>query len=661
MKNLLILASCVALSVIFLPSQANAQKPKSGPSKCEETENLAEVLCRLNYVERQVKTVVDQQVTIKNDLLPTWSITTQYCFEIEPAKVGLGIGFHGDLNYTGEGHVGVENDGTGAGFGGGINIAPLNLDISGYEFGMGASVTSCIRLPDNNIEGPVRDDNADKTSFASTQNLDDILLQAETIEETYYNKMGEVADLIKDPINMVKETTSFESRLILPKTPVAGLQQAADLGKVIAGFAPIPSEIENLMIDPLSLLKDDFQSDDICTELINYLPNGRRKDEIRSRCREAPKPAEAIERSKEMTRWLLDEFKPSWSSFQTSTSQFTVAGTVEDIWDRMELMFPVSSHPTANDLGFRMGRVYEWVEKLADSDMAVLGVREQLSVVDDRLAFARNEIAEVNANVTGARGELKTVSDNVVGLGNDIGGTAGDGEKLDRIHDWVQLLADPTEGAMGVRKQLSVVDGRLAFARNEISGVSRQISGIDDLLNTNSEIYTFVRNNNIQVDKIWARASWTLDARVSDVGGVVGSICRVLGCGNVRGDGGGEDDLLTRKKVSNTAGNTAQSIGLDSEQQFLDLVVPDEYFLDAAYPNPSASTVRVQYGLPRSESVRVRVFDTSGREIRTVLDQQMNAGRHAIDVDVSGLASGTYFYRIEAGPWVSSKTISVTR
>jgi len=658
MKTLLILVSLIVSSALITPTPSNAQK--SGPSECEETKDITEVLCRLKYVEDQVETVVAQQVKFSATLLPTWSITTQYCFDIEPAKLGLGVGLHHDLNFEGTAYVGIDKDGTGANFGGSWNVAPLNLDIIGYEFGMGAVVTSCVNLPKNKIPGPKRENNANKSSFAATKNLDEILLQGQTIEQAYFNKVGEVADLILDPFNMVKETTSVESRLILPKTPVSGLQRAADLGKLLAGYTPIPQELKNLMIDPLSLLKDDFQDDGVC-ELVDYLPNGTRKDELRSNCKRMLRPAEAIERSNEITEWLLEEFKPSWSSFQTSTSQFTVAGTVEDIWDRMELMFPVSSHPTANDLGFRMGRVYEWVEKLADSDMAVLGVREQLSVVDDRLAFARNEIADVNANVTGARGELKTVSDNVVGLGNDIGGTAGDGEQLDRIHDWVQVLADPTEGAVGVKKQLSIVDDRLAFARNEISGVSQQISGIDGLVNANSDIHTYVKNNNIQVDKIWPRVSWTLDARVSDVGGVAASICRVLGCGNVRGDGGGEDELLTQKKVSNTAGNAAHSIGLDSEQEFLDLVVPDEYFLDAAYPNPSASTVRVQYGLPRSESVRVRVFDTSGREIRTVLDQRVNAGRHAIDVDVSGLASGTYFYRIEAGPWVSSKSISVTR
>ena len=103
----------------------------------------------------------------------------------------------------------------------------------------------------------------------------------------------------------------------------------------------------------------------------------------------------------------------------------------------------------------------------------------------------------------------------------------------------------------------------------------------------------------------------------------------------------------------------SDEIGLQSERDLLEHIVPEDYFLEGAYPNPSQSRVTVQYGLPQAETVQIRVFDTAGREVMSALHRPMPAGRHSMNLDVSNLASGTYFYRIDAGAWVSSKTITV--
>jgi len=157
---------------------------------------------------------------------------------------------------------------------------------------------------------------------------------------------------------------------------------------------------------------------------------------------------------------------------------------------------------------------------------------------------------------------------------------------------------------------------------------------------------------------------WGYFGVIDKIRDLVGKACGNLGCEPYRDDSG-LGGIRSTESVLGSSGSSTEGltggIGVNSEEDFLNLVVPDEYFMDAAYPNPSQSAVRVQFGLPQAESVRLRLFDTAGREVNTGIDRSLPAGRHSLDLDLSGLASGTYFYRIEAGPWVSSKTITVSK
>ena len=64
-------------------------------------------------------------------------------------------------------------------------------------------------------------------------------------------------------------------------------------------------------------------------------------------------------------------------------------------------------------------------------------------------------------------------------------------------------------------------------------------------------------------------------------------------------------------------------------------------------PNPMTKDVEINFSLPRSENVRLAVYDTQGRLVKTLAEGSRTAGTH--HVSVSGLESGVYFYRLEAG------------
>ncbi|MCX6639619.1 MAG: T9SS type A sorting domain-containing protein [bacterium] len=66
--------------------------------------------------------------------------------------------------------------------------------------------------------------------------------------------------------------------------------------------------------------------------------------------------------------------------------------------------------------------------------------------------------------------------------------------------------------------------------------------------------------------------------------------------------------------------------------------------------NP-ATTIR--YDLPVASLVRLTVFDISGRKVAQLVNGMREAGRHEVTFDGSGLASGVYLYKLEAGDFTA--------
>ena len=75
---------------------------------------------------------------------------------------------------------------------------------------------------------------------------------------------------------------------------------------------------------------------------------------------------------------------------------------------------------------------------------------------------------------------------------------------------------------------------------------------------------------------------------------------------------------------------------------------PHQFELSANYPNPFNPTTNIRFTLPTQSEVNLTVFDVNGRKIRTLVDgKPRQAGSHIVPFNGSGLASGTYIYRLE--------------
>jgi hypothetical protein len=88
---------------------------------------------------------------------------------------------------------------------------------------------------------------------------------------------------------------------------------------------------------------------------------------------------------------------------------------------------------------------------------------------------------------------------------------------------------------------------------------------------------------------------------------------------------------------------------------------PTRYSLSQNYPNPFNPRTTIQFAIPRSSEVTLRVFDALGREVATLVDAFEAAGTHTVEFDGEGLASGVYFYRLRAGDFESTRKLIVVK
>ena len=69
------------------------------------------------------------------------------------------------------------------------------------------------------------------------------------------------------------------------------------------------------------------------------------------------------------------------------------------------------------------------------------------------------------------------------------------------------------------------------------------------------------------------------------------------------------------------------------------------------YPNPFNPTTIIRYEIPKKAQVTLQVYNVLGELVRTLVNEVEQPGYYEVGFNASGLASGVYFYRIEAGKY----------
>ncbi len=83
--------------------------------------------------------------------------------------------------------------------------------------------------------------------------------------------------------------------------------------------------------------------------------------------------------------------------------------------------------------------------------------------------------------------------------------------------------------------------------------------------------------------------------------------------------------------------------------------LPDDFALFQNFPNPFNPSTKITYSLPKNAHVILKIYDVLGKEVTTLVNEEKSAGYYSMRFDGSKLSSGIYFYRIQAGNFVSTK------
>jgi len=125
---------------------------------------------------------------------------------------------------------------------------------------------------------------------------------------------------------------------------------------------------------------------------------------------------------------------------------------------------------------------------------------------------------------------------------------------------------------------------------------------------------------------------------------------RLTSDGGVVGDGWYVDDI----KLTNYCGNLVGVSGNNSE-------IPLIYALSQNYPNPFNPVTQIKYQLPTASNVKITVFDILGKNVMTLVNETKPAGYHFVEINGSELASGVYFYKIDAGTFSDVKKMMLVK
>ena len=183
---------------------------------------------------------------------------------------------------------------------------------------------------------------------------------------------------------------------------------------------------------------------------------------------------------------------------------------------------------------------------------------------------------------------------------------------------------------------------RLSFA-----AYANRANGFDVVLQQHGSPYAnYGLRKHIALSTVWAlysvEFSSTVSASVSD-----GRLMFQLGSSAVSGDQYWIDRVVMEKIGSTPSTPPDQA--------------PAGYALLQNYPNPFNPSTTIRYALPQRSQVTLMIFNTLGQQVAILVNGEIEEGYHEVKFDAAGLASGVYFYRLQAGDYAQMRTLCLIK
>ena len=83
--------------------------------------------------------------------------------------------------------------------------------------------------------------------------------------------------------------------------------------------------------------------------------------------------------------------------------------------------------------------------------------------------------------------------------------------------------------------------------------------------------------------------------------------------------------------------------------------IPDKFSLAQNYPNPFNPATKIRFEIPEAGFTELKVYDAAGREVKTIVSEELNMGVYEADFNAVSLPSGVYFYKLTSGGFTGTR------
>ncbi len=90
-------------------------------------------------------------------------------------------------------------------------------------------------------------------------------------------------------------------------------------------------------------------------------------------------------------------------------------------------------------------------------------------------------------------------------------------------------------------------------------------------------------------------------------------------------------------------------------------VIPEEFELNQAYPNPFNPITTISYGLPEDTFVQIRIYDLNGRQVSELVNNTQSAGTYQVNWNASNQSSGVYLVKMVSGDYTKSQKLLLVK
>ena len=104
-------------------------------------------------------------------------------------------------------------------------------------------------------------------------------------------------------------------------------------------------------------------------------------------------------------------------------------------------------------------------------------------------------------------------------------------------------------------------------------------------------------------------------------------------------------------------GIVATTIDISEDEMSL----PTMFALHQNYPNPFNPSTTIEFSIPYSSHVMLKIYDLLGKEVATLVNEELSMGQHKVNWNAHNLASGIYIYKIQVGEFVQTRKMILMR